>query len=132
DLTRDYYAIDSATNDVAYFGEDVDVYKHGKGASHEGAWLSGGNGARFGLMMPARPERRRGFYQERAPGVRVRLAGRLADREAGARPAGTFEDCVHMVETSPLEKTLRDHKWYARAVGLVKDGAMVLMKYGNR
>src|SRR5207248_10329241 len=28
ELTRDYYAIDSATNDVYYFGEDVDVYKN--------------------------------------------------------------------------------------------------------
>src|ERR1035438_8599277 len=27
ELTRDYYAIDSVTNDVYYFGEDVDVYK---------------------------------------------------------------------------------------------------------
>src|SRR5260370_20242340 len=30
ELTRDYYAIDSVTNDVYYFGEDVDVYKNGK------------------------------------------------------------------------------------------------------
>lgn len=30
ELPRDYYAIDSAKNDVYYFGEDVDVYKNGK------------------------------------------------------------------------------------------------------
>src|SRR5262245_14941319 len=34
ELTRDYYAIDSASNDVYYFGEDVDVYKNGKVVSH--------------------------------------------------------------------------------------------------
>src|SRR5689334_15715468 len=52
EVTRDYYAIDSVTNDVYYFGEDVDVYKDGKVASHAGSWLSGVNGAKFGLMMP--------------------------------------------------------------------------------
>jgi len=55
ELTRDYYAIDSVTNDVYYFGEDVDVYKNGKVAGHEGAWLSGVKGAKFGLMMPGKP-----------------------------------------------------------------------------
>src|SRR5262249_59715456 len=29
ELTRDYYAIDSVTNDVYYFGEEVDIYKNG-------------------------------------------------------------------------------------------------------
>src|ERR1043165_3089993 len=37
ELTRDYYAIDARTNDVYYFGEDVDVYKNGKVVSHKGA-----------------------------------------------------------------------------------------------
>src|SRR4051812_19494854 len=51
ELTRDYYAIDATNNDVYYFGEDVDVYKNGKVAGHEGAWLSGVKNAKFGLMM---------------------------------------------------------------------------------
>jgi hypothetical protein len=46
ELMRDYYAIDFATNDVYYFGEDVDVCKNGKVLSHEGSWLSGMKGAR--------------------------------------------------------------------------------------
>ena len=53
ELTRDYYAIDSQTGDVYYFGEEVDVYKNGKVTGHEGSWLSGVNGAKFGLMVPA-------------------------------------------------------------------------------
>src|SRR5947209_5439104 len=39
ELTRDYFAIDSATNDVYYFGEDVAVYRKGKVVGHEGSWL---------------------------------------------------------------------------------------------
>ena len=56
ELTRDYYAIDSVTNDVYYFGEDVDVYKNGKVTGHEGTWLSGVKGAKFGLMMARRSQ----------------------------------------------------------------------------
>src|SRR5690242_14609850 len=64
ELTLDYYAIDSVTNDVFYFGEDVDVYKNGKVVGHEGSWLSGVSGARFGLLMPGKPKARQRFYQE--------------------------------------------------------------------
>ena len=37
EVTRDYYALDSVTNDVYYMGEDVDVYQNGKVASHAGS-----------------------------------------------------------------------------------------------
>jgi len=37
-----------------------------------------------------------------------------------------------VLETSPLEKTMADHKWYASGIGMVKDGDMVLVKYGNK
>jgi hypothetical protein len=131
ELTRDYYAIDSATNDVYYFGEDVDVYKSGKVVSHEGSWLSGVKGAKFGLMMPGNPKPGQRFYQERAPGVGMDRAEILSSSERITTPAGTFEKCLHVVETSALEKGLKDHKWYAAGVGPIKDAEMVLVKYGN-
>jgi hypothetical protein len=31
------------------------MYKNGKVSGHEGAWLAGVNGARFGLMIPGKP-----------------------------------------------------------------------------
>src|SRR3984893_3086434 len=52
EVSRNYYAISKRTNSVSYFGEEVDMYKNGKVVSHEGAWLAGTGGARFGLMMP--------------------------------------------------------------------------------
>ena len=130
ELTRDYYAIDSQTNDVYYFGEDVDVYKNGKVAGHEGSWLSGVKGARFGMMMPGKPKVGQRFYQEQAPGVGMDRFEIVADQEKVVTPAGTFEKCIHVVETSPLEKGLKDHKWYAAGVGQVKDGEMLLVKFG--
>ena len=132
EVTRDYYAIDSVTNDVYYFGEDVDAYKNGKVAGHEGAWLSGVKGAKFGLMMPGAPRKGQKFFQEQAPGVGMDRAEIVALGEKVATPAGAFEDCVHVVETSPLEKGLKDHKWYRAGVGQVKDGKLVLVSYGPK
>jgi hypothetical protein len=132
ELTRDYYAIDSTTNDLYYFGEDVDVYRNGKVVSHEGAWLSGVEGAKFGLMMPGNPKPGQRFYQERAPGVGMDRAEIVSADEKIATPAGTFENCIHVVETSALEKGMKDHKWYAAGVGPVKDAEMVLVQYGKK
>lgn len=128
ELTRDYYAIDRTTNDVYYFGEDVDVYRNGKIVGHEGAWLSGVKGARFGLMMPGSLKAGHKFYQEQAPGVGMDRAELVAVGETVTTPAGTFKDCVHVKETSALEKGMADHKWYARGVGLVKEGEFVLVR----
>src|SRR5579864_9137923 len=121
ELTRDYYAIDSVTNDVYYFGEDVDVYKNGRVVGHGGAWLSGVKGAKFGMMMPGKPTPGQRFYQEQAPGVGQDRCEILADNERITTPAGAFEKTIHVVETSAMEKGLRDHKWYAPGVGQVKD-----------
>jgi hypothetical protein len=132
ELTRDYYAIDSATNDIYYFGEDVDVYKNGKIAGHGGAWLSGVNGAKFGLMMPGKPKTGQRFFQEIAPGVGMDRAEIVSVDGKVSTPAGAFEKCVHVMETSPLGKSLIDHKWYAPGVGQVKDEKLLLVQYGNR
>jgi hypothetical protein len=41
--------------------------------------------------------------------------------------AGTFDHCIHVVETSDLE-----HKWYAAGVGQVKDGKLALPAYARQ
>lgn len=45
EISRNHVAIDSASGDLYYFGEDVDIYKRGKVVGHEGAWLSGDRAA---------------------------------------------------------------------------------------
>ena len=132
ELTHDYYAIDSVTNDVYYFGEDVDVYKNGKIVSHEGAWLSGVKGAKFGLFMPGSPKVGQKFYQEMAPGVGMDRIEIVSGSERVVTPAGTFEKCIHALETTPLEKGVTDHKWYAAGIGPVKDGDAPLVQYGKK
>jgi hypothetical protein len=131
ELTRDYYAIDSITNDVYYFGEDVDVFKNGKIVDHEGSWLSGVKNANFGLMMPAKPKPGQRFYQEQAPGVGMDRAEIVSNNVSINTPAGKFGNTIYVVETSSLEMG-SSKKWYAPGVGPVKDGDMILVKYGMK
>lgn len=130
ELTRDYYAVDSATGDVYYMGEDVDVYKSAKVVSHEGAWLSGVNGAKFGMMLPGHPKVGQKFFQEQAPGIGMDRIEVKSITEKIATPAGQFHDCILVEETTPLEKGVKDRKWYAKGVGPVKDSEMLLVSHG--
>ncbi len=38
EVSRNYFAIDTLTNSIFYFGEEVDIHEKGKIVSHEGAW----------------------------------------------------------------------------------------------
>lgn len=132
ELTRDYYSIDSTTNDVYYMGEDVDEYdKNGKVKGHEGSWLSGIKGAKFGLMMPANPRAGQKFYQEQAAGVAMDRVEIVSVSETLAVPAGKYTNVVHAVETTPLEGG-KGNKWYVSGVGAIKDDDMELVKFGMK
>jgi hypothetical protein len=129
EVSRNYFAFSRRTSDVFYFGEDVDIFKGGKVVSHEGAWLSGSSGARFGLMMPGTPLLGARYYQEIAPKVAmdraevVNLSGQLET------PAGRFTNCLKTEETSGVERG-RETKVYAPGIGLILDGTVKLTKSG--
>ena len=128
EITKDYFAIDTVTKDVYYFGEDVDNYKNGKLVSHDGTWISGVKGAKFGLMMPGKIKAGDKFYQEKAQKIAM---DRAEIKETGLTvetPAGKFSNCIKVEDTSPLEPNVKDYKWYAPGVGLVKDNNMPLVK----
>ena len=130
EVSRNYFAIDSATRDVYYFGEDVDEYKKGKVVSHAGSWQHGVRGASFGLMMPGTPTVGMKFYQEQAKGIALDRAEIVSISETLATPAGTFDHCVKTRETTPLEKFAREYKVYAPGIGLIQDGDMQLISHG--
>ena len=129
EVSRNYFAIDPATKDVFYFGEDVDMYKKGKVASHEGAWRHGTRGAAFGLMMPGKPSVGMRFYQEQAPGIAMDRAEVVSLGDQLTTRAGAFDRCLKTLETTPLEKLAREYKIYAPGIGLVKDGGMELVSH---
>ena len=130
ELTRDYYAIDSVTNDVYYMGEDVDVYKNGKIVSHEGSWLSGVNGAKFGLMMPGTPLLKGRYHQEIAAGAALDRAEIVSLKETVVTPAGTFMNCLKTEETSSLEPGVKEYKLYAPGIGFIADDTLRLVEHG--
>ena len=120
EVSRNFMATDKNTGDVYYFGEDVDNYKDGKVINHESAWRAGTGGARFGLMIPAKPTVGQAFYQEIAPKVAMDRVEVVSTDETVKTPAGTFQNCVHLRETTPLERDV-SHKSYAPGIGLIKD-----------
>jgi uncharacterized membrane protein YkoI len=130
EVSRNYFAIATRTNDVFYFGEDVDIYEDGKVVSHEGAWLSGRNGARFGLMMPGTPLLGARYHQEVAPGVAMDRAEIAGLDETFETPAGKFEGCLRTEESTPLEGG-KETKYYAPGIGLIRDGETRLTKHGR-
>ena len=130
EVSRNFFAISKRTNSVFYFGEEVDIYKDGKIANHEGAWMSGVNGAKFGLMMPGQVLLKARFYQEVAPKVAMDRAEIVSMTETVTTPAGEFKNCLKIEETTPLEADV-SYKIYAPGVGLVQDGALKLVKRGK-
>jgi hypothetical protein len=129
EVSRNYFARCRETNDVFYFGEAVDIYEDGEIVSHDGAWLAGRKGARPGLIMPGRFLLGSRYFQEIAPDVAL---DRAENTEMGLEldlPAGTFEDCVKIVETSPLEPGHESIKHYCPGVGLAIDSGIELVDF---
>jgi len=128
EVSRNFFAINRKTGDVYYFGEEVDIYKDGKVVDHEGAWMSGENGAHFGMLIPAQPKAGQRFHAEVAPKVAM---DRCEVKDTNAKVAtpllGTFNGCLKIDETTPLEKGT-SHKVYAPNVGLIEDDEMMLVR----
>lgn len=128
EISRNYFAECKGTGDVYYFGEDVDIYEDGI-VSHEGAWLAGENGALPGIIFPggafllgAR------YYQESAPGVALDRAEHVDMGLDVEVPAGEFEECVEIEETTPLDPEEESAKIYCPGTGLVVDDEVRLVE----
>lgn len=130
EVSRNYFALDKRNNDVYYFGEAVDIYKNNKIISNEGAWESGKDGAKFGLMVPGKIHVGKKFYQEMAPEIAMDRAEIISNSEMLDTPAGKFENCLKIEETTPLESGTKEYKIYAPGVGLIEDGSLLLVQYG--
>jgi hypothetical protein len=130
EISKNFYAFCIKTNTVFYFGEDVDIYKDGKVSNHSGAWRADAGGAKAGVMMPGITLLGSRYYQEIAPMVAMDRVVIVSTSETIETPAGKFANCLKAEETTPLEPRVKDYKLYAPGVGLVKDGKLLLTKYG--
>lgn len=128
EISRNFFAECAGTQDVYYFGEEVDIYQDGIVVGHEGEWLAGSGGAEPGIIMPggafllgAR------YFQEVAPGVALDRAEHVGAGLAMEVPAGNLDDCVEVEETTPLDKKSVSTKFYCPGSGLVFDDGLELV-----
>ena len=130
EVSRNFFAICEETGDVFYFGEDVDMYQSGTLASHSGAWRSGEEKAKFGLIMPGNPIIGMKYFQEVAPGVAMDRAEVISLDETLETPAGTFPNSLKTQEGTALNPLEVEYKTYAPGIGLIQDQKLLLSNYG--
>ena len=126
EISRNFFAICNETNSVFYFGEEVDIYEDGVVVSHEGEWEAFSNDAKPGVMMPGIILLGARYYQEIAPGVAMDRAEIISITETVQTPARTFENCLKIEETTPLEPGEKENKLYAAGIGLIQDADLKL------
>ena len=130
EISRNFFAICTTTNDVFYFGEDVDMYKDGKVDNHSGAWVAGIDGAKAGLIMSAKPEVGMKYYQEMAKGIAMDRAEVIKLDETLETPAGNFKNCLLTKEGTKINPLEKEYKTYAPGIGLIQDQKLLLTEYG--
>jgi len=133
EISRNFFAICDKTNDVFYFGEDVDIFDPDGTVSHEGAWRAGEPDedglAEPGIIMPGTFLLGSRYYQEQAEGIAQDRAEHVEMGLEITVPAGEFSECVRVIETTPLEGG-KSEKIYCAEVGLVIDDVFELVDYG--
>ena len=131
EISHNFYAICRPTNDVYYFGEDVDIYEDGEIVSHDGAWRVGQDAAQPGIVMPGTFLLGARYHQEVAPGIAEDRAEHVAMGLDVETPAGAFSDCVNIVDTNPLDdESEGDDKKFCPGVGLTVDEEIELVEFG--
>lgn len=123
--THDFFAADRAGN-VWYLGEDVENFRYDEagaliGTDNASAWRAGVNGARPGIAMPAEMIVGRSLFQEHAPAEAAMDHAELVATGLTLTVAGVvYDEVVKFYETSAVEPDLREFKYYAPGVGLIR------------
>jgi hypothetical protein len=132
EISRNFFAICEKTNDVFYFGEDVDIFNPDGTISHEGSWRAGkpdADGlAKPGIVMPGTFFLGSRYYQELADGIALDQAAHVETGIEMTTGAGTFRNCVKVLETTPLEPGAETVKIYCPGVGKVVDNVVKLVE----
>jgi hypothetical protein len=116
--TFDWFAQDDEDN-VWYLGEETCEYEGGVCVSTAGSWEAGVDGAEAGILMPGAPAAGQAYYQEFYEGEAEDRAVVVSTNASATVPAGSFTGCVQTLDTTPLEPSAREHKFYCPGVGLV-------------
>ncbi|MBE7432658.1 MAG: hypothetical protein HS100_01960 [Anaerolineales bacterium] len=120
--TFDWYAQDKDGN-VWYLGEEVDNYENGVLVDHAGSWEWGKDGALPGIIMWADPSAHLNeeYYKEYYPGEAEDKGQVLSVSESVSVHFGSFENVVKTYDFSALDPDLKENKFYASGVGVIKE-----------
>jgi hypothetical protein len=120
--TFDWYAQDKDGN-VWYLGEQVDNYENGVLVDHAGSWEWGKDGALPGIMMWANPSAHVNevYYQEYYAGEAEDQGKVSSVNERVTVPFGSFENVVMTFDSSAIDPDLKENKFYAPGIGVIKE-----------
>ncbi len=134
EISRNLFALCGKTNDVFYFGEEVDIFHPDGPITHEGAWRAGAPDdeglAKPGMIMPGTFLLGARYFQEQADGIALDRAEHVEMGLEVTTEAGTFDQCVKVLETTLLEPGAESVKVYCPGVGLVVDNEVELVEFG--
>ena len=122
---KDYYAQDRDGN-VWYMGEDVVNFNYddaGKltGTDSHGTWRTGVNDAKPGYAMPANPQPGFAYVQEHSPRDEAMDVGEIMALDGTlSGPTGDYAEVLSVFETSLIDPDLREVKYYAKGVGMIR------------
>ncbi len=123
--TFDYFATDAEGN-LWYFGEDVTNYIYddaGKetGTNTRSSWRAGVDGAMPGIAVPAQPVIGSVTFQEYSPAAEATDYAEVIAIDAVIKVAGQeFRDVLKVFEASTSEADLREFKYFAKGIGLIR------------
>ena len=121
-VSRNFFVIRTQTNDIYYFGEDVDFDEEGEIVAHDGAWRAGVDEATAGNLMPGTLLAGSRFYQESAPDIaedRAEFTG-YVNMALGDL---LYQGVAVMHETSSLDSPCAfSDFYYAAGIGMIKGG----------
>lgn len=116
--TDDWYAQDAEGN-VWYLGGETREHLDDTVVTTKGSWQAGVDGAQPGILLPAHPRPGMAYRQERYDG-RVEDRARVLGLGMRAKvPYGFFRHVLITKESTPLEPSVLEHKFYAPGVGPV-------------
>ncbi len=118
--TYDWYSQDSDGN-VWYFGEESYEIEDGEIESTEGSWEAGVDGAKPGIQMLANPIAWMTYKQEYYYDEAEDMARILDTDRTVTIGLGTYEHCLMIEEWTPLEPDVREYKYYAPGIGVIRE-----------
>lgn len=120
EATFDWYAQDLRGN-VWYLGEATKEYRNGRVVSREGSWEAGVDGAMAGIVMFAHPNLNEPYRQEFYRGHAEDQAQFLTLSTQATTEAGHFSHVRLTEDTTSLDPTVVELKFYAPGVGIVQE-----------